>query len=539
MNVHLTPSGLAVVLTGTMAVTTGAAAGLLSLVVLGAVLLAVATMSWRYALHVSRGMRWVQHEGWPGVYDPPTTIHLGELMEMPVQVSNPLPHALRRVRWEWPEQHGLALMTPQGWFRLPAGATVAQRIAVRGNHLGIWVIDGVRMDCEDPAGLVVSRSIVRLESRVRVVPQRREATLHGLQPMTEMSGALSVRAAGDGSDFRELREWQHGDSIRRVAWAATARRGSLVVRTFADERVRIRNVVVDASPSMREGQPSSRLDAAVEHAWQCVASWSQAHDLVAVSSFVERSLGGLPAGRGALHYQACSDHLLALGNVAHEAISDWVDEELAATMVLHLAARRHVEIRSADGSIHEATELVRTWLEQRYGHECDEMERRWTRAGFASQGRRLSRLVVCAGWPLPVRVDVRPAARENGLLAALIEAVRLPVGSETHIYSDIWESFVPERALDAIRLLVSRGRPVVLHVPLTYRFVLPVEGQPVQDAVYTVFAQDEIRRTRERLAVMKQSGAEVRSYAPPGPRSPAAVTPTDDGDAMARPNATR
>lgn len=260
---------------------------------------------------------------------------------------------------------------------------------------------------------------------------------------------------------------------------------------------------------------------------------------MSVSSFVERTLGGLPAGRGAQHYQACSDHLMALSNLSHESISDWMDEELSSTMVVHLAARRHVEIRSVDGTVDGTVELVRAWLEQRYGSECDDMERRWTRAGFASQGRRLGRLFVCAGWPLPVRVDVRPSARENGLLATLIETLKLPAGSETHLYTDFWEHGTPQRLLDALALLVARGRHVVLHVPCTHTFVSPVQGDPAMDAVFTVFAQDEVRRTRSTIEALRRTGATVVPYAPPGPRSGVATAVSREVDAIARPNAVR
>src|SRR5690606_11103589 len=49
-------------------------------------------------------------------------------------------------------------------------------------------------------------------------------------------GLRAIRARGAGTQFEALREYVEGDDVRRVDWAATARTGHAVVRTYRAER---------------------------------------------------------------------------------------------------------------------------------------------------------------------------------------------------------------------------------------------------------------------------------------------------------------
>jgi uncharacterized protein (DUF58 family) len=65
---------------------------------------------------------------------------------------------------------------------------------------------------------------------VRVYP--RQETLRSLVPPLETqvyAGNQVARVKGEGIEFADLRSWQSGDSVRRVNWRASARRGSLWV----------------------------------------------------------------------------------------------------------------------------------------------------------------------------------------------------------------------------------------------------------------------------------------------------------------------
>src|SRR5207249_9888254 len=50
---------------------------------------------------------------------------------------------------------------------------------------------------------------------------------------------------GAGGEFRAVREYQRGDSLRHVHWPSTARHGTLIVQEFERERPASLAVVVD------------------------------------------------------------------------------------------------------------------------------------------------------------------------------------------------------------------------------------------------------------------------------------------------------
>ncbi|MGC9328195.1 MAG: DUF58 domain-containing protein, partial [Candidatus Hinthialibacter sp.] len=54
---------------------------------------------------------------------------------------------------------------------------------------------------------------------------------------------------GQGVEFEEVREYQHGDDIRTIDWNVTARMGGPFVKRFREERELTVMLLVDASSS--------------------------------------------------------------------------------------------------------------------------------------------------------------------------------------------------------------------------------------------------------------------------------------------------
>ena len=50
------------------------------------------------------------------------------------------------------------------------------------------------------------------------------------------AGALRKRRRGEGTDFRQLREYRQGDSLRAIDWKATARQQKPITREYQEER---------------------------------------------------------------------------------------------------------------------------------------------------------------------------------------------------------------------------------------------------------------------------------------------------------------
>jgi len=57
-----------------------------------------------------------------------------------------------------------------------------------------------------------------------------------LRGLLERTGLKNIRMRGQGLEFRSLRDYQQGDSIRAVDWRATSRRGKVIVREYQEEQ---------------------------------------------------------------------------------------------------------------------------------------------------------------------------------------------------------------------------------------------------------------------------------------------------------------
>ncbi|HEX5109341.1 MAG TPA: DUF58 domain-containing protein [Vicinamibacterales bacterium] len=98
--------------------------------------------------------------------------------------------------------------------------------------------------------------LVRLGPREtrRVYPDfaqvARYAWLAGDRRLQEI-GIKTYQQRGEGTDFKQLSEYQAGSSVRHIDWKATLRLGKPVVREFQDERDQCVLLVVDCGRRMR------------------------------------------------------------------------------------------------------------------------------------------------------------------------------------------------------------------------------------------------------------------------------------------------
>ncbi|MGN6611631.1 MAG: DUF58 domain-containing protein, partial [Angustibacter sp.] len=144
-----------------------------------------------------------------------------------------------------------------------------------------------------------------------------------LSRLREIDGRSAVRRRGQGTEFDSLRDYVEGDDVRSIDWRATARRRSVVVRTWQPEQHRHVVIVVDTSRTSagRVGDVP-RLDAAMDAALLLTALASRAHDrvdVVAGDQVVRVRVGG-SAERGSL----LADVVSALAPVDASLVeADW------------------------------------------------------------------------------------------------------------------------------------------------------------------------------------------------------------------------
>lgn len=102
-----------------------------------------------------------------------------------------------------------------------------------------------------------------------------------MRRLREIEGLAAVHQRGQGTEFDSLRDFVDGDDVRSIDWRATARRRSVVVRTWRPERDRQVLIMIDTSRTgaARLGEVP-RLDAQIDAALLLTALAAQAGDRV-------------------------------------------------------------------------------------------------------------------------------------------------------------------------------------------------------------------------------------------------------------------
>lgn len=146
--------------------------------------------------------------------------------------------------------------------------TYAVRSSVRGRHrLGPLTI-GV----SDPFGLTDRDLTLQSTAEILVLPR--------VVPLVDASrgshgvgseGTVPHMVALHGEDDVSVRDYRHGDDLRRVHWPATARTGNLMVRQEDRPAMKRAVVLLDSRHSVHGATPSRSLEWAVTMAASVVA----------------------------------------------------------------------------------------------------------------------------------------------------------------------------------------------------------------------------------------------------------------------------
>lgn len=117
---------------------------------------------------------------------------------------------------------------------------------------------------------------------------------------------------GQGLDFDEFREYQHGDEIRFIDWNVTARLGTPFIRKFREERELSAILAVDISASMDYGSVQfSKREIAAEVAALLAFSARDNGDKVGLLLFAHEPILYLPPAKGTKHILRCIREILA------------------------------------------------------------------------------------------------------------------------------------------------------------------------------------------------------------------------------------
>jgi uncharacterized protein (DUF58 family) len=162
-------------------------------------------------------------------------------------------------------------------------------------------------------------------------------------------GLGSARRSGDSTEFSEIRDYQAGDPLKRLAWKASARRGKLLVRKFEIEERDLVWFVLDASVELWAGRAGSApLDLAIDGVAHLVRQHLRAGHEVGLLTIANGTIGRVPARRGTGHERRLLE-TLARTPFTLEPERSGLDERGVALRVLeHLRALVPLEAQLLD-----------------------------------------------------------------------------------------------------------------------------------------------------------------------------------------------
>lgn len=133
------------------------------------------------------------------------------------------------------EEHLPPLFGEPPAFRFPArsaaGGTSRYEYRLRSGKRGQFLIGPVTAEFSDPFGLSVHRHAIDDGDILTVTPAAVDLPATGIAGARGHDGVTATRIRANPSDDDVMtREYRHGDPMRRVHWAATARHGELMVR---------------------------------------------------------------------------------------------------------------------------------------------------------------------------------------------------------------------------------------------------------------------------------------------------------------------
>ncbi len=123
--------------------------------------------------------------------------------------------------------------------RLDSGASVTVTYRLCPDQRGQATFGVPHLRVTSPLLLWSRMHRIGATSSIKVFPDFSQLlghTLSATDRRAPTAGAVRKRRRGEGTDFRQLREYRRGDAMRSIDWKATARMGKPITREYQEER---------------------------------------------------------------------------------------------------------------------------------------------------------------------------------------------------------------------------------------------------------------------------------------------------------------
>ncbi|MEZ5323225.1 MAG: DUF58 domain-containing protein [Microthrixaceae bacterium] len=178
-----------------------------------------------------------------------------------------------------------------------------------------------------PLGLMRRQGTVDHPSTIRVhpaFPSREEAELRVRNARMLHAGMRLSRGIGGGTEFEQLREYGTDDEFRRIDWAASARVGKPIVRTYRPERNQNVIVLLDNGRLMAANvEDVPRLEHAMDAVMTVAAVASGLGDKVGLVTFDQDVRSTVPPAAHRTQVTRVAEAMFELESVLAE--SDYVE----------------------------------------------------------------------------------------------------------------------------------------------------------------------------------------------------------------------
>ena len=220
--------------------------------------------------------------------DVPAGMSLGADGEVTWRVHNPTPQPLRVVIAD-ELAPSLRASSRRARFVVPARGTAHAKVQLAPSRRGRFEPTEIVVRVDGRWRLMSLQGRRQMRSVVRVLPpfrSRKEAELRIQRGRLLEVGLRSAQGRGGGTEFDSLREYGPDDETTRMDWAATARTGKPIVRTFRAERNQHVLVLLDTGRVMAgqvDGVP--RLEWAMDAALTLTAVATRLGDRCGLLAF--------------------------------------------------------------------------------------------------------------------------------------------------------------------------------------------------------------------------------------------------------------
>jgi uncharacterized protein (DUF58 family) len=137
---------------------------------------------------------------------------------------------------------------------LASGQSAAWTYTLRGKR-GYYVLKEVRLTAREHFGLVAAQQVCPTDDQLFILPpvMRLRRVVIAPRRTRVYSGTIPARQGGAGVEFFGVREYQLGDSPRRINWRLTARHpSSTYTNQFEQERVADVGIILDGRKHTNE-----------------------------------------------------------------------------------------------------------------------------------------------------------------------------------------------------------------------------------------------------------------------------------------------